>query len=148
MSSTLVTTSTSANFDAIFGAALAKYSKRTRKDLRNHPLASKIDACTSAESVLVIVRGQAKAFDDFRNGDPKLIKCLEPIINCLYALSTSPVLTNVVGLVCPTTSLRFFFNVLFNLVLVQVFSPASAIFAGISVILSVYIRPCYPRWLF
>lgn len=147
MSSTLVTTSTSANFDAIFDAALAKYSKATKKDLRNHPLTSKIDACTSAESVPVIVREQAKAFSDFRNGDPKLIKCLEPVINCLYALSTSPVLTNVVGLVSPTTSLSFL-NILFNVVIVQVFSPASAIFSGISVILSVYIRPCYPRWLF
>jgi len=92
-------TSTPSNFEAIFIASLDQYSKRTRKDLREHPLASKIDACKSAEEILAIFRDQAKEFSDVKNGDPKLITSLEPIVSCLYALSTSPVLGTAVSLV-------------------------------------------------
>ena len=92
-------TSTPSNFEVIFIASIDKYSEQTRKDLRKHPLSSKIDACKSAEEILAIFRDQAKEFSEFRNGDPKLIKCLEPVINCLYALSTSPVLGAAVSLV-------------------------------------------------
>jgi len=92
-------TSTPSNFEAIFIASIEKYSKQTKTDLRKHPLSSKIDACKSAEEILAIFRDQAKEFSDFRNGDPKLIKCLEPIISCLYAVSTSPVLGTAVSLV-------------------------------------------------
>jgi hypothetical protein len=92
-------TSSPSNFEAIFIASIEKYSKQTKQDLRKHPLASKIGACKSAEEILDIFRDQAKEFSDFRNGDPKLIKCLEPIIGCLYAVSTSPVLGTALSLV-------------------------------------------------
>ena len=95
-------TSTPSNFEAIFIASLDQYSKRTRKDLREHPLASKIEACKSAGEILAIFRDQAKEFSENRNGDPKLIKCLEPIVSCLYALSTTPVLGTAVSLVSPS----------------------------------------------
>jgi hypothetical protein len=87
------------NFEVIFIASIEKFSKQTKQDLRKHPLASKIDACKSAEEILAIFRDQAKEFSDLRNGDPKLIKCLEPIISCLYAVSTSPVLGTALSLV-------------------------------------------------
>jgi len=95
MSSTPITSSN--NFQAILEAALAEYSKKTGKDLRNHQLASEIEACDSAESMLSIFRKQASAFDDFRNGDPKLIKCLRPFVSNLYAIATSPALSAVVS---------------------------------------------------
>ena len=91
------TPSTSSNFQAILDAALAEYFKKTGKDLRNHPLASEIEACDSTESMLAIFRKQASTFDDFRNGDPKLIKCLRPFVSNLYAITRSPALTAAVS---------------------------------------------------
>jgi len=91
------TPSTSSNFQAILEAALAEYSKKTGKDLRNHQLTSKIEACDSAESMLTIFRKQASVFDNFRNGDPKLIKCLQPFVSNLYAIMSSPALSAVVS---------------------------------------------------
>jgi hypothetical protein len=52
MSSTLHTTSTSPNFEANFEAALAEFTKRTGQDLCDHPIATKIDRCTSPDAIL------------------------------------------------------------------------------------------------
>jgi hypothetical protein len=89
MSSVPNTTSSSSNFEALFNAALAKYIKRTGQDLRNHPLATMIDSCESLDEILEIFQEQSRAFDEFRNGDPKLIKWLTPVVKKLHAISTS-----------------------------------------------------------
>ena len=102
-----LTPSTSSNFQPIFQTALAEYFKKTGKDLRNHPLVSEIESCDSAESMLAIFRKQASAFDDFRNGDPKLIKCLRPIVSNLYAITSSPALGAVVSGVSPVSYADF-----------------------------------------
>ncbi|KAH9958651.1 hypothetical protein BJV74DRAFT_800005 [Russula compacta] len=90
MSSTRNTPSTSSNFESLLTAALAKYTKQTGKDLINHPLASRIDNCDSPDSFLVIFQEQAQEFSEFKNGDHKLIKWLQPIVNGLHTLSTIP----------------------------------------------------------
>ena len=95
MSSTPKATS----FEGIFNAALAKYADQTGHNLSNHPLASKIDGCDSAESILAIFQEQAKAFHEFRIGDPKLMKWLQPVVTGLYTLSASPALSGGVSLV-------------------------------------------------
>jgi|SRR6267142_2742793 len=100
-------TSTSLNFDTIFNDALAKYANQTGHDLRNHPLASKIDACDSAEAILDIFREQAKTFDDFRKGDSKLMMWLQSLVTNLYDLSTNPILITTVSLVSATKILCF-----------------------------------------
>jgi hypothetical protein len=97
--------STSSNFEAFFNAALAEYAKQTGKDLRKHPVSSKIDACDSAEAILAIFQEQAKKFDEFRNGDHKLIKWLRPIVNGLYTLSVNAALSAGISLVSPSKSL-------------------------------------------
>jgi len=102
MSPTPKTTSASLNFQALLGTALAKYTTYTGQDLRNHPLAAVIDRCNSPESILAVLREQAQAFDEFKNGDSKLIKWLTPIVNTLHAISTHPVPGAVVGLVSST----------------------------------------------
>jgi hypothetical protein len=102
MASTPITASTSSNFEAIINGALTKYASQTGHDLRNHPLASEIDRCDSAESILVIFQEQAKAFHEFRNDDPKLIKYLQPVVSGLYILSASPALSTSVSLVSPS----------------------------------------------
>src|SRR6266849_6673103 len=89
MSSASNTTSTSFNFEVIFNAALTEYTKRTGKDLRNHPLASEIDSCDNPESILDIFQEQAQAFDKFRKGDIKLFKWLRPVVDVLHAISTN-----------------------------------------------------------
>lgn len=87
---------------------MVKYTKQTGQDLRNHPLASKIDRCDSAESILAIFQEQAKAFQEFRDRDPKLLKYLRPTVDGLYALSTAPALSATIGLVSPTNCLYSF----------------------------------------
>jgi hypothetical protein len=89
MASTLHTTSTSSNFEVIFEAALAEFTKRTGQDLRNHPIATKIDRCTSPDAILALFQEQSRAFDEFRNGDHRLIGWLKPIVNCLHTISTN-----------------------------------------------------------
>ena len=100
------TASTSSNFEPIFNAALAKYTKKTGKDLRNHPLADKIDGCDSADSILDIFQEQAEAFDKFRKGDAELFKWLKPVVKVLHALSTNDVLKDAVTHVRPGTFLN------------------------------------------
>jgi len=90
------------NFEGIFNAALAKYANQMGHDLRNHLLASKIDGCDSADSILVIFQEQAKSFHEFRHGDTKLMKWLQPVVTGLYTVSASPVLSAGVSLVSPT----------------------------------------------
>jgi len=142
MSSTSSTTSASSNFDAIFNAALAKYANQTGHGLRNHPLASKIDACNSAESILAVFREQAQKFDEFRNGDHRLIKWIQPFVINLHTLSTNPALTTALSLVSATKIISYL-TALCNVVVVQAFPPASPVLYAIGVLLSVRILP-YP----
>jgi hypothetical protein len=102
MSSTPHTTSTSSNFEYLFNAALDKYAKRTGQDLRDHPLATIINLCESPDSILTIFQEQSRAFDEFRNGDLKLIKWLTPVVNTLHDISTIPALSTGASLVSPT----------------------------------------------
>jgi len=89
MPSSINTTSPTSNFEALFDAALTKYAKRTGKGLASHPFTTMLDRCSSPDNVLVIFEEQAKAFDEFRNDDPKLIKWLRPVVDGLHALCTN-----------------------------------------------------------
>jgi len=102
MSSAPNTTSTPFNFGTLFDDALTKYTKLTGKDLHSHPLASIIDRCDSPDSILAIFKEQSRAFDEFRNGDPKLIKSLGSLVNLLHAISTSAVTSAGASLVGPS----------------------------------------------
>lgn len=93
---------TSSNFEALFDAALERYTKQTGKDLLNHPLVHRIDGCNSPNSILEILQEQAQMFDQFRNGDTKLIKWLQPVVNGVHSLSTSASLNAGASLVSPT----------------------------------------------
>jgi hypothetical protein len=94
-------TATSSNFQALLNAALANYTKQTGRDLRNHPLADRIDSCDSPDSILDIFQEQVKAFDDSINGDTKMFKLLRPVVNVLHALSTNSVVSDNGSLVNP-----------------------------------------------
>ena len=132
------TASTTSNFQNLFNAALAKYTKQTGKDLRNHPLADRIDSCDSPDSILDIFKEQSRAFVEFRNGDTKLFKWLRPVVNVLHALSTNSVLSDNSSLVVSPTPFPTIHSVYSNTVS-QVFPPAKAVFSGIGILLSVRI---------
>ena len=101
MSSASNTTPTSSNFDVIFNTALTEYTKRTGKDLCNHPLVSKIDSCHNPESILDIFQEQAETFDKFKKGDTKLFKWLRPVVNVLHAISTNKTFSDKASHVSP-----------------------------------------------
>jgi hypothetical protein len=109
-------TDTASNFEALFDAALAKYKKHTGQDLCNHPLATIIDRCQSPYEILTIFQEQSRAFDEFRNGDPKLIKWLMPVVNGLHAISTSTVISTAASLVSSSLRGSVFYETMTNMV--------------------------------
>ena len=132
----------SSNFESIFKAALEAYQKKTKNDLLAHPLAAQLQACKSPGDILAVLQDKVEEFDESRSADERLSRWLSPTINVLYAFSVT--LGQGVGLVGP---------ILGNLStptplipILQVFSPANAIFAGVGVLLSVSILldPCHP----
>ena len=107
MSSPSNTTFSSSVFDTIFNAALEKYTKKTGIDLCNHLLAPRIDRCNGPDAILNIFQEQARAFDEFKNGDAKLLRWLRPVVNVLHALSTNKAIRDSVSHVSLATTLLF-----------------------------------------
>jgi len=133
MSSTSDAPSTTPIFPAIFEAALKDYTKKTGKDLRVHPFASRIDSCDSPDSILDIFQEQAREFDEFRKGDTNLFKWLNPIVRVLHTLSTNKVLKDSASSVSPAT----FIIIIILDTIQKVFPPATAVFSAIETLLSV-----------
>ena len=120
------------SFQSTFGLALHAYKKRTRGDLVLHPLAARLQSCDSPDDILAVLQEHARAIDQSWNTDEKLALWLDPIVNVLYALSSS--LGESVGLViirACSISMRALTSMF------QIPSPAKVIFVGIGVILSV-----------
>jgi hypothetical protein len=92
-------TAPSLNLQAILGATLADYSKQTGKDLENNPLAVEIRQCKTPGHILSISEMQAEKSDEFRNGDSKLMKYLNPVVDGLHALSNNAAFSAGVSLV-------------------------------------------------
>ncbi|KAI0245705.1 hypothetical protein BJV78DRAFT_1287305 [Lactifluus subvellereus] len=114
MSSTNDATAPFLNLQVILSAALANYSKQTGNYLENDPLAAEIGQFGTPDHILSIFEKQAQKFDEFGNGDSKLMKYLKPIVDGLHAFSTNAALSAGVSLAFP---------------------PAQIIFSGISVLL-------------
>ena len=91
------TISSSPSFQSVFNAALDEYTKHTKNDLTSHPLSIKLDSCRSPDDVLGVLQEQAKVFREFREGNKKLMKVIEPTVNVLYSLSG--VISDNIGLV-------------------------------------------------
>ncbi|KAI0290377.1 hypothetical protein BC826DRAFT_545554 [Russula brevipes] len=71
-----------------FGAALANYTRQTGRDLTKNPVTAKIESCCTPNSIFDVLQDQALVFDEFRNGDSKLVKSLRSIVDGLHAIST------------------------------------------------------------
>ena len=124
------------NFTAIFNVALNKYKKLTKQDLETHPFSAAFENSSSSDFVLDVFRKQARAFDEFRKGDNKLMEWLTPLVNILFAFSGT--LEEGIGLV----SIRSFHDIsALRHLPFQPFSPAKTIFTGIGVLLGVSLFP-------
>jgi hypothetical protein len=81
------TTSSSSNYQYIFDNALEAYKKKTKQDLRSHPMFTKLEACDSPDAVLAVFREQIPALNHSRGTDDRLTKWLDPTVNLLYTFS-------------------------------------------------------------
>jgi len=127
------------SFQAIFDTALIEYARKTGKDINADPLTARLRSCTSPSEVHAVLREQAQKFDEFRNGGRKeqIMKKLKPIVDVLLTISNGGVLGNSIDLV--SARLRTLFCERFLNHILQKFPPASAIIAGIGLLLAVRI---------
>lgn len=133
MSHTHATSTSSSNFQLIFNNALKAYERRTKKDLLAHPLAAQLQDCDSHASILLVLQQQVQELN--QTSDERLTKWLDPTVKVLYTFTET--LGEGVSLVCPMMSKCPRSCIL--ILILQVFSPAKAIFAGIGVLLLVCI---------
>jgi hypothetical protein len=91
--------SESSPFQALFQSALHDYEKQTGIRLANHPLAGQLQNCQSLESVTNLLQEQARAFNEFREGD-KIMKSLKCLVSALSKVSATASLGHDIGMVC------------------------------------------------
>jgi hypothetical protein len=72
----------------IFANALKAYKKRAKEDLLTHPLADRLEACDSANSILTVLQ----------ESQHSNTKWLDPTVNVIHAFSET--LGERVGSVC------------------------------------------------
>jgi hypothetical protein len=77
-------------------AALIKYKEKTGEDLQAIWLASELQTAESADSVVDLLRDQAKALD--RSDDQQRMKWIDPLVHVLSTFSDA--LGDGVSLVC------------------------------------------------
>ena len=150
MSTALTAPSTSTsqcNFASIFNAALESYKRKTKRDLASHPLLPSLQSCESPEAVLAVLRREqvpGASNQSSRNGDDDdddgdgLTKWVTPTVNVLFSFSET--IGQGVGLV----NFEIFFvarGISALMFFIQAFPPASVVFAGIGVLLSVSVCP-------
>ena len=85
--------SSSSNFQTLFNNALDTYKQRTKKDLRDHPLAKQLQDCQSPDTVLVVLKQQ---LDQSQSTDERWTKWLDPTVHVLLTFSQA---VGTVGLV-------------------------------------------------
>jgi hypothetical protein len=130
MSSTQRAISSTDNVKLVIDA-LADYAKETGKDLSSNPFAHKFQQSNSPEDVLQLLEEREKAFKDYREGNRRLINCLNPAVKVLHAFSG--ILGQAASLVSQPYHLA---DLLYDFYQIP-FPPASALFVGIDTLLSV-----------
>ena len=81
------TSTPSSNFKSIFDTALNEYKQKTGKELLDRPLAIEVQRCDSADAIKAIFQRQAEAFKQFSDGDRRLMKWINPMVDVLYTIS-------------------------------------------------------------
>jgi hypothetical protein len=111
--------SSASNLQLIINDALKTYKKRTKNDLREHPLAAQLQTCDSPSAILAVLQQQAQGLDQSRSSDGRWTKWLDPTVEVLYTFSN--ILGAGAGLVslrtrsCPKSALLYLFRSYFPL---------------------------------
>ena len=90
MSQAPIATTSTSNYQVIFDSALDAYKKKTKKDLRSHPLLPKLQTCNSPNAVLAVLREQIHVLDRSHGASStsdRLTKWLNPTVQVLYTFS-------------------------------------------------------------
>src|SRR6266849_8733897 len=90
------------NFQLIINNALDGYKKRTKKDLRAHPLVNELQSCNTPSAILSVLQQQVRGLDESQRSDDRWTRWLDPTVNVLFTLSAT--FGEGVGLVCVRTS--------------------------------------------
>ena len=98
MSHTHLASSSSSNFQLIFDDALKAYERRTKKDLRKHPLAAQLQRCNSPNSILDVLQQQVQELNHSQRRNERWTRWLDPTVKVLHMFSVT--LGEVVTLVC------------------------------------------------
>jgi hypothetical protein len=73
--------------DAALSRALGDYKEKTGNGLLDHPLAIEMQRCDSVDAIKAIFQSQAEAFQQFRDGDKKLMRWIIRVVEVLYTVS-------------------------------------------------------------
>ena len=87
MSQIPTATTSYSNYQSIFENAIEAYEKKTKQDLRSHPLLIKLQDCDSPDAVLRLLYQQIPGFDQSCGADNKMTKWLNPTVNVLCTFS-------------------------------------------------------------
>jgi hypothetical protein len=87
MSHTHPTSTSSSNFQLIFDNALRAYERRTKKDIRNHPLVTQLQDCNSPGNILDVLQQQVEELNQSQRRNEKWTRWLDPTIKVLHAFS-------------------------------------------------------------
>src|SRR5579863_9538941 len=85
--------------EVIIGHALANYAKRTDIDLVKDPFTIRVGNCDSPHTIFYVLMEQTLTFDEAKNDDTKLTKCLRLITDGLQVISLHHSFSDSAGLV-------------------------------------------------
>jgi uncharacterized UPF0146 family protein len=135
MSRNIPTTDSNSHFQSIFDQALKAYKDKTGKDLASDPLLAELThARHSPEAILAVLRRQIPGFDQPGEISSRWTKWLDAAVNVLLAFSTT--IGGGVGLV-RLSKFDVIIQVRRSDIHLQKYDPASVIFTGFGVLLSV-----------
>jgi hypothetical protein len=117
----------------LFELALEDYEIKTEISLANHPLAQKLDNCNSVESITTILQDQARTFGEFRGRD-RIMESIRSTVSFLEKLSATASLSDSIGQVRQKVLVTVFH---ISDIVLQTFSLAKALHAGLGVLLAV-----------
>jgi hypothetical protein len=86
-SQTHPTLASSSSFQLIFDNALRAYERRTKKDLRNHPLAAQLQECSSPSNILDVLQQQVEELNQSQRRNENWTRWLDPTVKVLHAFS-------------------------------------------------------------
>jgi fungal STAND N-terminal Goodbye domain len=111
--------------------ALADYAKITGVDLSKNPFAAAIEGANSPEAILELLQERAKAFNEYRDNNRRLINCLTPAVKVIQAFS------GILGEAVTLVSFKYDLATPLNRLRQVPLPLANALFVGIDVLLAV-----------